>query len=506
MIAFSREFFEMEQTTPLWLKQRALLTPNRLAVETESRALTFKELDESACALALTLTTYGIIEGMKVALLQDNTVEMIVSYHALSYLGAVAVPLNTRLSVRELAWQIHDCETSFLLYDTAHQEKVNGIVLGIFSLQVCNINTLDHSEVGDNSRLKTEISKDALHTIIYTSGTTGHPKGVMLTYANHWGSAIGSVLNLGCTVEDKWLTVVPLFHVSGLSIILRSVIYGMSLRLHRYFDAKAVNQAIIHHKVTLVSVVTAMLTKMVEDIGDERYPETFRCMLLGGGSVPKPLLDVCLVKDIPVYQTYGLSETASQIVTLSPEHMITKAGSAGKPLFLSEVKIVNEQGNDVAANKEGEIVVKGPNVTLGYYKRPEATQKAFKNQWLYTGDIGYFDEEGFLYVLDRRKDLIVSGGENIYPAEVESIVLSHPEVEEAGVIGVEDKQWGHVPVAFVKLKHKARVSETDLLIFCRSALAKYKVPTHFYFMDSLPRNASGKLLRRELFKLLPSDL
>ncbi|GGE50007.1 2-succinylbenzoate--CoA ligase [Pullulanibacillus camelliae] len=496
----------MENMIPLWLKQRAFLTPNRLAIETESRALTFQELDESARALALTLATYGITSDMKVALLQDNTVEMITSYHAISYLGAIAVPLNTRLSARELAWQVSDCEAALLLYDNAHQEKVNSIVLERSSFQVCNINTLDQLVVGEEHHyLKAEMRSDAPHTIIYTSGTTGHPKGVLLTYANHWGSAIGSVLNLGCTLEDKWLAVVPLFHVSGLSIIMRSVIYGMPLRLHRHFDAKAVNEAIIHHKVTMVSVVTAMLTKMVEELGDQRYPETFRCMLLGGGPVPEPLLKVCLDKNIPVYQTYGLSETASQIVTLSPEHMITKTGSAGKPLFSAQVKIVDEHGDRVAANQAGEIVVKGPNVTSGYYKREEATQQAIKNQWLHTGDMGYLDEEGFLFVLDRRKDLIVSGGENIYPAEIESVLLSHPEVEEAGVVGMKDEKWGRVPVAFVKLKNKAKITETDLQMFCRDALAKYKVPTRFYFMDSLPRNASGKLLRRELVKRLPSD-
>ncbi|MED5077855.1 AMP-binding protein, partial [Geobacillus stearothermophilus] len=217
---------------------------------------------------------------------------------------------------------------------------------------------------------------------------------------------------------------------------------------------------------------------------------------------PRPLLEACKEKGIPVYQTYGMTETASQIATLAPEYSLTKLGSAGKPLFPAELCILKD-GKPAAPHEAGEIVVKGPNVTKGYWQRPEATAQAIRGGWFFTGDIGYLDEDGFLYVLDRRSDLIISGGENVYPAEVEAVLLSHPDVEEAGVTGVENETWGQVPYAFVRLKRGASPDEAALRAFCRERLAKYKVPARIYFVDELPRNAAQKLLRRELKRLIP---
>ncbi|GGH86040.1 O-succinylbenzoic acid--CoA ligase [Pullulanibacillus pueri] len=496
----------MENVMPHWLEQRAFLTPDRVALETEAETLTFRDMNKRARSLAAYLNQqHGIKSGMTVAFLQENTVELILSYYAVSYLGAIAVPLNIRLSAPELTWQLQDSEATLLLYDERQQQKV--VAMDIPSkVERCHINNIAYEEIVHSESLKSEINMDDPHTIIYTSGTTGKPKGVILSYKNHWGSAIGSVLNLGLTVNDKWLACVPLFHVSGLSILMRSVIYGMTVRLHRNFDPVEVHQAIMKQGVTVISVVTAMFTKMMELLEGNSYPETFRCMLLGGGPVPQPLLKSCIDKNVPVYQTYGLSETASQIVTLSPEYMVSKAGSAGKPLFPSQIKIVDEQGQEVGAKREGEIVVKGPNVTSGYFKRPEANQKAIKEGWLHTGDIGYLDEDGFLYVLDRRKDLIVSGGENVYPAEIEAVLLMHPSIEEVGVVGMKDEKWGRVPCAFIKVRPGAPYTDSDLQMYCRDYLAKYKVPQRFITIDELPRNASRKLLRRKLVERLPKEL
>jgi O-succinylbenzoic acid--CoA ligase len=298
-----------------------------------------------------------------------------------------------------------------------------------------------------------------------------------------------------------WLACVPLFHISGLSIVMRSVIYGMPMLIHEKFDPEAANRAICEEGVTVVSVVSNMLSRMIDALGDSAYPPHFRCMLLGGGPAPLPLLEACRGKNIPVFQTYGMTETASQIVTLPPEFMLSKLGSAGKPLFLSELRIAQD-GKDAAPFAAGEIVVRGPNVTKGYLNRPEATAAAIRGGWLYTGDIGYVDEEGFLYVLDRRSDLIISGGENVYPAEIEAVLLGHPAIAEAGVTGLEDKEWGQVPAAFVKLKEGAALSEQEVLDHCAGKLAKYKIPKRVYFVDKLPRSAANKLLRRELRTLI----
>ena len=239
---------------------------------------------------------------------------------------------------------------------------------------------------------------------------------------------------------------------------------------------------------------------MIEELKEEKLPDYFRCMLLGGGPASLSLLEECVAKNIPVYQTYGMTETSSQIVTLSPEDSIRKLGSAGKSLFPSQLKIMTEDKREAVACEAGEIMVKGPNVTSGYLNREEASRKDIQDGWLHTGDIGYLDEEGFLFVLDRRSDLIISGGENIYPAEIEGVLTSHPAVMDAGVIGREDDKWGEVPAAFIV--QRASVTSDDLLQFCKEKLAKYKIPKYFYFIDEIPRNASKKILRRELRTLL----
>ncbi|MEH7525627.1 AMP-binding protein, partial [Bacillus sp. JJ1503] len=247
-------------------------------------------------------------------------------------------------------------------------------------------------------------------------------------------------------------------------------------------------------------IVSTMLSRIEEELIDEHLPSEFRCMLLGGGPASKALLEKCKHKQIPVYQTYGMTETSSQIVTLSPEYSMSKLGSAGKVLFPSQLKIVRSDGDEAGPNEAGEILVKGPNVTSGYLNKEDETEKKIVNGWLSTGDIGTLDQEGFLYVLDRRSDLIISGGENIYPAEIESVLVSHPSISDAGVIGVKDEEWGEVPIAFVV--KVIEVTAEEIREFCQQKLAKYKIPKKILFLDEIPRNASKKILRRELRKLM----
>ena len=251
-----------------------------------------------------------------------------------------------------------------------------------------------------------------------------------------------------------------------------------------------------------MSVVGTTLKRIVDILGDDRLPDHLRCMLLGGGPAPLALLQACVEKGIPVFQSFGMTETSSQIVTLAPEDSLVKLGSAGKPLFPSQIKIEAEDGTQAEANEAGEIVVKGPNVTKGYLNRPDATKEKMKNGWFYTGDIGYLDEDGFLYVLDRRSDIIISGGENIYPAEIEAVLLAHPGVADAGVTGMTDPVWGKVPVAFIVKKIKdPDFTQDEIRQFCLEQLAKYKVPKQFYFVKALPRNAAKKLMRRRLLEI-----
>lgn len=488
----------MYTSTPNWLMQRAFLTPERIAIYSENEQKTFTQLHEAAIKKAGKLAHLGVRKGEIVALLMRNSINMVEMIHALHYIGAVVLLQNVRLTVHELVWQLQDSGAKWWIV---------GDEWGVYKDEIA-VPTITTSELEklpqDDVRLQEQYHFDDIATIMYTSGTTGKPKGVLQTYGNHWWSAVGSVLNLGLYENDCWLAAVPFFHVSGLSILMRSVIYGMSVYMMDPFDAKKANEIIMSGKVTMMSVVSAMLQQMLSQLGERTYPCMFRCMLLGGGPAPKPLLEVCRDKNIPVYQTYGMTETASQMATLAPEYSITKLGSAGKPLFPVQLRIETE-GRAARSYEAGEIVVKGPNVTKGYLHRPEATEKAIRDGWFYTGDIGYVDEEGFLYVLDRRSDLIISGGENIYPAEIEAVLLSHEAVEEAGVTGIADERWGQVPCAFVKLKNGCVATTEQLTAFCQTQLAKYKVPKRIYIVDELPRNAAKKLLRRELLHLIPKD-
>ncbi|WP_243291134.1 o-succinylbenzoate--CoA ligase [Bacillus sp. FJAT-47783] len=480
---------------PNWLRQRAFLTPERIALTYQGKHLTFSQLDEQVTKRAKQLTTFGVRRNDYVGIFMRNSIEMVVTIHALHYVGAAIVLLNTRLSEREVIWQINDANVTFTICDEEGYALLNEKTNAVLSSEIVSLEETDVEVVSSFSLQK-------VATIMYTSGTTGNPKGVKQTFGNHWWSAMGSMLNLGLQQEDTWLCAVPIFHISGLSILMRSVIYGMRVVLHPSFQPETMNEAIMKEGVTIVSVVSTMLQQMVEALGEQTYPSTFRCMLLGGGPAPKPLLQKCEEKNIRVFQTYGMTETASQVVTLAPEYCVSKIGSAGKPLFPVEVKIMNDNV-ECAPFEEGEIVIKGPNVTSGYLNRPDATEKAIRDGWLYSGDIGYMDEEGFLYVLDRRNDLIVSGGENIYPAEIEAVLLSHEAILEAGVVGKKDERWGQVPHAFVVCQQD--VTEEELITYCKERLAKYKVPHRFTIVHELPRNAANKLVRRKLQEKLDAQ-
>lgn len=491
----------MSQQIPNWLKKRAFLTPTRPAIIFENETLTFHDTYIKAVKMTHKLTSISIKQGDYVGVLLKNHPDTVIIFHALQMLGATAVILNNRLTVEELAWQLEDSRCTSLISEDGFTNALEMLQAKQPSYTIWTkqqLHELEASQNNDSTTIREEYNLDEVCSIMYTSGTTGFPKGVMQTYGNHWWSAIGSVLNLGLTEKDVWLCNVPLFHISGYSILIRSVIYGMPIVLHDGFNESKVIEDIRTHRVTIMSVVAAALTRIIKELGNVKLSDQFRCMLLGGGPASLSLLNSCASIGIPVFQTYGMTETASQIVTLSPEDSMRKLGSAGKPLFPAQIKILNRDGQDQPPHTEGEIVVKGPNVTKGYLYRERENTEKIQDGWLHTGDIGYLDEEGFLYVLDRRADLIISGGENIYPAEIEGVLLSNEKVAEAGVVGIDDERWGQVPVAFVVIEPGKAIEEAELLEFCQQRLAKYKVPKKIYFTDSLPRNASNKLLRRNL--------
>ncbi|AOV07028.1 o-succinylbenzoate--CoA ligase [Sporosarcina ureilytica] len=472
---------------PNWLMQRVYLTPNKIALSYEKESWTFKQLHQVSMRYARQLKTNQLQSGDRIALLGASNVEMVFMIHACLLAGIEIVMLNNRLTDLEIDWQIEDAEVKAVLFADEFEAKIKSNKMDKISFSTVTQSRESPFGIEENW------SPDQTVTIMYTSGTTGFPKGVRQTVNNHTSSALSSVLNLGLEENDVWLCTMPLFHISGFSILVRSVLYGMEVRLYEKFDAKKVAREIYEGTITRMSVVSVMLNQILLEL--ERQEKTahasFKTMLAGGGSIPIDYLKRANACRIPILQTYGMTETSSQTATLSANDALRKIGSAGKPLFFNQIKIKGA----TRAKEHGEVFIRGPHVTPGYIGRFQENSPLIDG-WLPTGDIGYLDEEGYLYIVDRRSDLIISGGENIYPAEIENVLAAHPKVHEVGVCGKEHPKWGQTPVAFVVVSEKVEAEE--LMKYCEGQLAKYKVPSDIIFIESLPRNASNKLLRREL--------
>jgi O-succinylbenzoic acid--CoA ligase len=417
-----------------WLRSAAQRRPDHPAVVARGDALTYAQLDAAASRTARRVAALGVGEGDRVATTLPPGLAFAELLHALPRLGAVLVPLDPRAPLR------------------VHAALTVDAPLDGFEADV---------------ELRRRIDPDAVHTIIHTSGTTGAAKPVELTYANHHASATASAENLGVEPDDSWLSPLPVHHVGGLAVLLRSAIYATTAVLHERFDATRVKDAL--GDATLASLVPTMLGRL-RDAGLERAPR-LRAALLGGGPIPQDLLDWAAETGLPMCPTYGMTETASQIATAPPGRR------AAVPLPGAELRI----GDD------GEILVRGPMVSRGALAR---------DGWLHTGDRGRIDPAGRLHVEGRLKEMIVTGGENVSPIEVEEALLEHPAVVDAGVTGAPDPEWGEAVTAFVVVR--GRTDAEQLTAWCRERLGAHKVPKRIELVDSLPRNAAGKLLRTRL--------
>jgi O-succinylbenzoic acid--CoA ligase len=341
------------------------------------------------------------------------------------------------------------------------------------------------------------IDLDAVQAILFTSGTTGRPKGAQLTFGNHWHSALGSAWRIGVLPNDRWLVCLPLYHAGGLAIVWRSCIYGTAMVLEQGFSVERVQAAFESEAVSLVSLVPTQLYRLMD--AGTRWPDSLRLVLLGGAAATPELMARATEIGVPVATTYGLTETASQTATLLPEDARRKPSSVGKALTGTTIIIADEDGRPLPTGAVGEVVVRGPNVMRGYYGMPES--RTLRDGALYTGDLGYLDADGDLWIVQRRSDLIVSGGENVYPAEVEAVLRQHPAVAEVCVVGVVDAEWGQRVAAAIVLKAGTSANEDDIIAFCRERLAGYKRPRSIEFVEALPQTASGKVVRPEVARL-----
>jgi acyl-CoA synthetase (AMP-forming)/AMP-acid ligase II len=491
------------------LAHHADRTPEQPLAVFGAETVTYREMAERAAALAGGLQEHGVGTGDVVALLSYNCTEFLETLFAANHLGAIAMPINWRLAAPEVRYILEHSAARALVCD----EPLVGLAgdatkdMDVPLLRACISRDIDGWVPLEDLRVpdappRVPAAGDDVHRLMYTSGTTGRPKGVMLTHANLAWKNFAHMVEFGFTGDDLGLACGPLYHVGALDLTTTTLIAaGATTIIHRVFDAAEVVDEIERSRVTVVWLAPAMVNAIMTlpDI-EHRDLSSVRLVINGGEKMPVPLIER-LQRTFPsawFADAYGLTETVSGDTFLDRDSIVTKLGSVGRPCLYLELDIWDEQGRSLPAGERGEVVLRGPKVFKGYWRDPDATATAFAGGWFHTGDIGVRDDDGYLFIVDRLKDMILSGGENIAGSEVERVLYEHDAVLEAAVVGRPDDTWGEVPVAFVAVRAGTTVTTDELTDHCRAQLARFKVPKDVVFVDALPRNPSGKVLKREL--------
>jgi len=483
-----------------WLKRWNLYSPGKVALKDgeTGRALTYNQLFQSAVAKAHELRTqYKVQKGDRIAVLANNDLEYIVLFFAAQRLGAILVPVNFRLTYREVEHIVNDSAPTLLVY----QEAFSDVAAQLFENKKVTQKALLSSRIPSEERLDESFlgSPSDPVMILYTSGTTGAPKGAILNHDMIFWNSINTTMRLNLSEADCTVIFLPLFHTGGWNVLTTPVLHrGGTIVLLKKFDGDKILELSESEKATILFGVPTTMDMMARsplfkkvDISAIRYA------ICGGEPMPIPLIKIWDEKGIPVRQGYGLTEFGPNVFSLSENDALRKIGSIGFPNFYIETKVVDNEGKELGANEIGELVLKGPMCMAGYWRNEKSTKETIKNGWLHTGDLVRKDEEGFFYVVGRKKDMFISGGENVYPPELEQVIRTLPGVREVAVIGVPDEKWGEVGKAFV-VKERAELSEADLHAHCLKNLAKFKIPKFFVFLNELPKGDSGKILKRKL--------
>lgn len=508
-----------------WPYRRVRLAPERTAITFRGKSWTYAELDDRATRLAHGLSELGVGPGDRVAVLSRNHPVYLEALFAAGLLGAAFVPLNVRLTAPEVAHCLRDSGVSVLVHEadvgevavaaTREAGTRRRVVLdpatGDAAVEApaaqdpaADDAAVDYEDViagAATERIDRRVTHDDPCFVMYTSGTTGKPKGVVMTHGNIVFAVMNPVIDLDLTGDEVALVCAPLFHTAALNFIaLPTLLKGGTVHIEEGFDPERVLSVIERERVTFTFGVPTMLDALSEHPNWARTDlSSIRRVIVAAAPVPPRTLRTYTDRGVKLCQAYGLTETGPGALILTPDNVEGKLGSAGVPHFFTDVRVVDELGEPVAAGQRGEIQVCGPNVTGGYWDRPDATRDAFaEDGWLRSGDVGVADADGFVSVVDRTKDMIISGGENIYPAEVEAVLLDLPGVVGCAVFGVPDETWGEVGRAAVTLDGSATLSEQDITEHLRERLARYKVPKSVVFLDEIPRTASGKIRKNEL--------
>ncbi len=480
-----------------WPARRARKTPHRTALLHDGTALTYAALHARTARLAHALRSQGVRRGDRVAYLGPNHPSLLEALFASGLLGAVFVPLNTRLAPPELAHQIDDSGARLLLHGPTHAAAADHLLrhTGLTSLLDVSSTYEALIAAAPADRLDEPVTGGDPAMIMYTSGTTGRPKGAVLTHANLTWNAFNVLIDADYRPAERALVCAPLFHTAGLNMVTLPVLLkGGTCVLAGSFDAAETLRTVEREGITVLFGVPTMLGLMA------RTPEwdtadlsSLTRLVCGGAPVPGTLLDSYRRRGLDILQGYGMTEASPGVLFLDAEHAAAKIGSAGVPHFFTDVRLVATDGRDSAPGEAGEVLVNGPNVMSGYWGLPEASATALDGGWLHTGDLARADSDGFVTVVDRAKDMIISGGENIYPAEIEDLLLAHPAVAECAVIGVPHDKWGEVPLAVVVPVPDRDCDPAEVLASLSGLIAPYKIPKSLVLTDELPRTASGKL-------------
>ncbi|RRO14132.1 long-chain-fatty-acid--CoA ligase [Saccharopolyspora rhizosphaerae] len=489
-----------------WPARRALMTPDRTAFLFAGTAVSYAEFARRSTRAAHRLRASGVGPGDRVAYLGPNHLAFVETMFAAHQLGAIFVPLNFRLAAPEVDYLLSHSGAAVLVYapecaDTAralqhrpaHVVALTGPAAGEQDYETW-------LAAGDEEPIDVEVGLDDTALILYTSGTTGRPKGAMLTHGNLVWNTYNLLAGVDVASDDVTLITAPLFHVAALDqTLLPTFLKGACSVIEPGWNVDACYDRIEQHGITWMFGVTTMFADLA---ASPRWADadlsSLRIVMSGGAAIPESLIRTYQERGLVFCQGYGMTETAPGATFLEAGESLRKVGSAGVPVFFTEVRVVRPDGTDVEPGEPGEVLVKGPNVSPGYWRDPGATEAAFDAGWFRSGDLAKLDEDGHLHVVDRVKDMFISGGENVYPAEVESALFEHPAVAEAAVVGVPDERWGEVGRAFVVCHQDAQLTGEELRGFLRGRLAKYKIPAHVDVVDRLPRTGSGKVQKAQL--------
>jgi fatty-acyl-CoA synthase len=490
-----------------WIKKWSNLQPQKYALFFEDQPFTYQKLNHRINQLCHFLLEMGVKKGDRIAVLLHNCNQYLEIFFGLSKIGAILVPLNWRLAGPELEFILKDSGSSLLVFEPEFEEGVASIRSHL-SIPDGNYLTVGQPYLDWTTDYEKAISgrpkgeplingsagDEDPHILMYTSGTTGTPKGAVLSQRKTLFNALNADIFYNLTSRDVMIIPRPLFHSGGLLVESAPVLYkGGTLILRKRFRTNEILETIQKYRVTLLELSATVFQFILQDCDLGEYDlSSVRCFFTGGERIPMAMLKEYHRRGILISQIFGQTES-STITFLPAEQAIDKIGSVGLPVFHVEVRIVDKKGQEVKPGEVGEIVVKGPTLMSGYWNRPDLTAETIRNGWLHTGDLAKTDEEGYIYIVDREKDMYVSGGENVYPAEIEKIFFSHPKILDAGVVGVSDDKWGEVGKAYLVLKPGETMSEEEALQFLRGKVAKFKIPKYVKFVKELPKTASGKI-------------